>query len=120
MTTLDDTLAHFGIKGMKWGVRRSSTQGGSSSEDHDNAAAAKAKASKGGAKALSNKELQDLVTRINLEQQYSKLVPPSKSTVVLKKGGEIVGNILLGVGKQQASRIANDQATKLIASILKK
>ncbi len=114
--TVDDVLAHFGVRGQKWGVRRRSTQLVGGSEDAMNAHAAKIKAKQGGTKALSNKELQDLVTRMNLEQQFSRLQPPSKGKQVAK----FVADTLAGVGKQQATKFASDQATKLVAQALKK
>ena len=114
-------LEHFGVKGMRWGVKKSeSHSSGGGSEDHNNATAAAGKAKKGGVKSLSNKELQDMITRMNLEQQYVRLAPPSKGAIVLKKGGQFVGEILVGVGKSQASRVLNDQATKLVAKALAK
>jgi 2'-5' RNA ligase len=119
-----DDLYHFGVKGMQWGVRKSSAKAAArasgGSEDHANAAAAKMKAKKGGVKSLSNKELQDMITRMNLEQQYVRLAPPSKGAVILRKGSQVVGEILLGVGKSQATKALNDQATKLIAQAIKK
>lgn len=120
MTTVEDVLEHFGVKGMRWGVRRSQTELHTGSEDHRNAAAAASKAKKGGVKSLSNKELQDMITRMNLEGQYVRLKPPSKGAVILKSGGKFVGEVLLGVGKSQATKLANDHATKLIGSAFKK
>ena len=100
VVTADDVLAHFGVKGMRWGVRRSEkissgpveptakvsrstgvmdtkkTRGGEGFDAHDDAkvtARSKQIAKKSGTQALSTKELQDLVSRMNLEQQYSKL-----------------------------------------------
>lgn len=78
----DDYLAHFGVKGMKWGVTRKSKSSGSSSSgdgkeeassDSAKASASKSRVKKSGTKALNNDELQGLVTRMNLEQQYNKL-----------------------------------------------
>ena len=89
-------LAHYGVKGMRWGVRRSSSkstgpeevtlktvpgkrvtaQGGRrhpASEDARTAAIYKQKARKSTVDSLSNKELQALVNRMNLEQNYSRL-----------------------------------------------
>lgn len=117
---IDDVLSHFGIKGMHWGVKKSSTPMHSPSTDHASATAAKAKAKKGGTKTLSNKELQDLITRMNLEQQYSRLVPPSGKSRLLKAGAKFAGDILIGVGKSQVTKLANDQATQLVGSFLKK
>lgn len=89
-------LAHYGVKGMRWGVRRANntpkgpedivlktapgkrvvTKGGRRqpvSEDAKNAAIYKQKARKSTVDSLSNKELQALVNRMNLEQNYSRL-----------------------------------------------
>lgn len=74
--TLDQVLAHYGVKGMHWGVRGGKgtpTAAHPSSADAQSTDASKAKIQSGGTKALSTKELQELVTRLNLEQQYSKL-----------------------------------------------
>ena len=120
MTTVDEVLAHLGIKGMRWGVRRSRSQIDGGSEDHRNAAAARAKAKKGGVKALSNKELQDLVNRMNLEQQYSRVVPPSRGKRVMTSGAKFAGDVLVSVGKQQVTKIASDHATKVVGQLLKK
>jgi len=75
---VDDFLEHYGVKGMKWGVRRDrpSVPG---SKDHETASALRTKVTAGGTKALSNQELQTLVNRMNLEQQYSRLNPQTKS-----------------------------------------
>lgn len=95
-----DMLAHFGIKGMHWGVRRKRDEQGHvevavskktgqspskievrkgaglpASEDAIKTAVYKRVAAKSGTNALTNKELQDLVNRMNLEQQFSKLQP---------------------------------------------
>lgn len=132
-------LKHFGVKGMKWGVHRS--QGGSGgapqkvtldvvgkklvvkggqgrlpSDDFARAALAKRIVKKSGSRALSNKELQDLVTRMNLEQQFKKLSPPSKR----QKAGKFVAEIVVNVGKQQVTKIASDVASKQVASMLAK
>lgn len=112
MSTND--ITHFGVKGMKWGVRRQAKRQ-ASSDDARNAQDSKVKVKKAkGTHVLSNKELQDLVTRMNLEQQFDKLKPASKSRVV----GKFVADLMLSVGKQQAQKIATDAATKQIAKLL--
>ena len=90
---VEDFLAHYGVKGMKWGVRRSEGSSGSSSkppasEDFQKVTGHKQTIKSGGTKALSNRELQEVVTRMNLEEQYSTLkgkeAQRSKGNVFLK------------------------------------
>jgi len=118
--SFEDFLSHFGIKGMRWGVRRSSSQLHAPSDDHASAQEAKTKAKKSGTKSLSNQELQSLINRMNLEQQYNRIVPPSVGKKVASAGAKFAGDILLSVGRETASKLARDQATKVIASLLKK
>lgn len=103
---VDQFLEHYGIPGMKWGRRRSQeqlaearevtvtvkdgkgvvkTSGGKERPASGDAITAKshrqvAKAST--TDALSNKELQELVTRMNLEQQYARLAGPQQRGMV--------------------------------------
>lgn len=66
-------LEHFGVKGMRWGVRRSRKQLRKEAE----ASGAKA------VKKMSDDDLRQLVNRLNMEQQYSRLTasPPGRSRV---------------------------------------
>lgn len=79
---IEATLAHFGIIGMKWGVRRESSGG---SEDHRRAKELKSR----GIKHLSNAEINDLLKRLQLEKQMRDV-----SVNELKRGEEIVKTIL--------------------------
>lgn len=97
--SLDDVLTHYGVKGMHWGVRRNRSSGSTpTSSDAARAKTHAETAKRHGASALSNKELQDLVTRMNLERQYSTL----KGETQVKKGQKVIKEIL-GLG-----RTAND------------
>jgi hypothetical protein len=87
MKPADQILAHHGVKGMKWGVRKETDTGTGrrhrlpKSEDALKSHAARSKAKTHGRDSLSNEELRALVNRMNLEQQFSTL---NKGTI--KKG----------------------------------
>jgi hypothetical protein len=110
----EDFIEHFGVKGMKWGVKRNRAQL-DASEDHTVARAAKAKVKQGGTKALSNKELQDIITRMNLEQQFSRL-NPSK----VKKTGEVIKTVFsVGRTVNDAISFVNSPAGKIVRDGIK-
>lgn len=127
-------LSHFGIKGMRWGVRRESTstskeptpvsvvtKSGSSkittkggerlpaSEDAKKAAVAYQKLKKSGVSSLDTREMQVLVTRLNLEQQLSKLTEPQKSK--FQKSAENAMNQAMG---KAMSQLANQGVNLLM------
>ena len=112
-TELDDILAHYGIKGMKWGRRSASraptnvsvsktpkgrviTKGGENQPAHPDAVTAKVavqKAKKSGIQSLSNQDLQSLATRLDLEQRVSKLA----SNDLTSAGEKLVNAALAGL-----------------------
>jgi hypothetical protein len=119
MVEVDDTVSHYGVKGMHWGIRKASSgssgptpvtlktkpgkklkaQGGKGHEATDDAmkaAVSRQKAKKSGTQALSNAEMEALVKRMNLEQQYKKLSAGQKSA-----GQKFIEKELLSLGKQE-------------------
>lgn len=79
-------LYHYGIKGMKWGVRRYQNEDGSYtslgkerrrveySDDYKRASELKNR----DPRSLSNKELSELNTRMQLEDNYARLMASGK------------------------------------------
>jgi hypothetical protein len=109
--SVGEVLAHFGVKGMKWGVRRGvGTPRAPSSEDKARAdeLAKKVKVG-GGHHVLSNKELEDLTKRMNLEQQYSRL-----DVSDVKRGEDAVKS---GLGKVKLTLDAIDTGKRVYQTV---
>lgn len=72
MTTVDEFLEHFGVLGMHWGVRKD--RGGVvKRQSVDSKRTQELKARPVG--SLSNKQIQTVNTRLNLEQNFGRLNP---------------------------------------------
>lgn len=84
LAALDNIVEHYGTKGMKWGVRKRRVPKQGPSDDAKTAHRALVKAKTSGPEALTNKELNLLNNRLNLEQNYERLsYSPSKAKQVL-------------------------------------
>lgn len=117
MDTPEAVLEHFGIKGMKWGIRKDKASGPTSS-DAQRAKEAQAIIKKHGVQALDNKDLQHLVTRMNLERQYSTTIAANPGK--LKKGLGVAREVI-GVGKtvQDAYNLVNSPMSKAVGKAIK-
>ena len=105
-----DQLEHFGVKGMRWGVKKSVRTSG----DAATADKLHKKFKAGGTKSLTNKELKQLNERLNLERQFKSLRPDSAQ----RKAGKFVADILLTAGKAEVSKLVLGQAAKHAGKIL--
>ena len=115
---VDNFLEHFGIKGMKWGVRnRSSTSKKSStprkvSPDFKETQALRKKRPS----ELSNKELKTLNERVNLEQNFNRL-NPGKVVDGKKRAEAIIATVGVAV---TVYNMANSPAAKALINIGKR
>lgn len=107
VTSVKEFLAHHGVKGMKWGVRRKS---GPATAEASQKSSAKAQAKKEGIQTLSNKELQDAVNRMNLEQQFKRLSVNEKPVV-----SRFISSTLLEIGKREVTAAAQRKVASTIA-----
>lgn len=123
---VDNILKHYGVRGMKWGVRRKATVGPQEIVVRDSRKKLKTsggrgfpatkdavrvsqigqKGKKSGLKALTNEELQAYSQRLNLEANvkrlnYANSNPAKKFTL----------SILGQTGKNQVGNLANDVAS---------
>ena len=114
------TLRHYGIKGMRWGIRRkdpgtsgvngnSQKKGGPKDKwGRSTKKTANTKYVRGlkSVKTMSDAELKSRVQRIELEKQYNNLV--KKDREALAKGANFVGGILANVVTNVATTYATD------------
>lgn len=101
----DDSLTHFGVKGMRWGVRKKT--------DHK---------PRKHISEMSNDELQAVITRGNLERQYAALQPKSRLSKFGSKfqnkiednlanaASKISLNVMFAVGDFSVSRLKDPES----------
>lgn len=117
----DSELAHFGVRGQKWGVRRSASALAKSTGDADSTDAARARTtqaaikSKGSTSTASDADLQHLVSRINLEKKYTEATAAASSSTVHSKIKTVLD---AGVTMNRALDFARSPAGYLLGSKL--
>lgn len=106
-------LYHWGIKGMKWGVRRyqnadgSLTPAGKKRYAEDDAHEDHGKTSPKSVKSMSDKDLREAINRIRMEREYSQL-----TTREVSAGRKIITGILVESGKEIAKSYVTKYAKK--------
>lgn len=120
MQVYKDELYHWGIKGMKWGVRRYQNKDGTLtsegkkrySQDHEDYTRAHTKKS---VREMSDSELNARINRLQKEQQYERLTAsPSK----LQKAIKIAGATATALGTVTTLYNNGSNAMKLGKSIV--
>lgn len=128
---MDNELYHHGVKGMKWGVRKTPVRSSSGDtrkrksntlslfkKTTRNASVAKSSpAQTKSVKDMSDDELRRKIERVRLEQQYQQLNPPTVS-----RGQKIANRVMNHVivpaaeeaGKQIVKSILTNSANKAL------
>ncbi len=98
-------IAHYGTKGMRWGVRTKRVR---SSESKSTAKLRKKKGFQ-----LTNDELKKVNARLSLEKTYSQLNPSTAS-----KAKKVVGSMAGSMAKQVLSNAVTEAATTYAKKIV--
>ena len=127
---MSNELYHYGVLGMKWGVRRDRSRSGGSrrkrsmSDDAREASAIKKKK----VSQMSNSELKKLNERSRLEQEYSRLNPSAvrKGWKFVAGAAGIMGttlavynnsNRIVQIGKKAGDKLFNAVGNQLLKEL---
>lgn len=118
----NDQLYHWGIKGMKWGVRRSEEQlararGKKTEEVHDDYAKAHTNKS---VKSMSDAELRARNNRLQMEQQYANLTKKTSAgkKAVMAFTATAASLVAIGAAMDNYKRFAErDDVKKVVKKI---
>lgn len=128
--TLDEVLEHYGILGMRWGVRRSDEEIARDNQrrmkkgkkvtvstDAAKVSKARSKEKEKGISSLTNQELEMVNRRLNLETQYDRLTADRPKE--LSTGQKVVRAILPELGNLGAN-VARSEGQRLLIKYLRK
>jgi len=105
VTSVVDFLAHYGVKGMKWGKSKNPA-----SSDSTQKTTTKVKAKRLGVHTVSNADLQAAIRRMQLEQDFKRLSVNEKSVAM-----RWVSSTLLEIGKREVQqRVAKKAASVVV------
>lgn len=101
---VDNYLEHYGKKGMRWGIRKTNVSRASIGTRNYNPS------------KLSNKDLNKVIKRMELEQKYTEL---NKKASIKGKGLDAAKRFLSKNGDKAIGALVTGVATAAVAAFLK-
>lgn len=118
---MSSTLYHFGIKGMKWGIRRYQNKDGSLTAEGRQRYNDDYKRAHTGKKVseMSDAELRTINNRLQMERQYANLTKKtSKGKQIVNQIVGIAGTISTIAGAYQTYKKYGTQAIEAIGDLV--
>lgn len=114
------TIAHFGVRGMKWGVRKATTRGSTPPSKRKPKAEGEGTSTEHrqsmGMHAMSDAELRNAINRIKLQREYAQLTaPPPKEK---SRGRQVVENIIYGSAEAAGKKVLTGALTNVLNNVL--
>ena len=104
----NNELYHYGIKGMKWGIRRTPAQLG------HRPAKTTTSQRKSEMKKMSDTELRNRINRIQMERQYMQLTAPEVSA-----GKKFIKDVMVNAAKQTVTSYVSKYMNKGVEAVIK-
>lgn len=103
--TSDEIIQHFGVKGMKWGIRKDSKTGSGKENVSD----------------ISDNALRERVKRMELEKRYKTLVEEKRleERGPIQKGADEAKNIVAKTAKQTIQQTTQNKTNEVINLVVK-
>jgi hypothetical protein len=100
---MTDELYHYGVKGMKWGIRRTPANLGHKTKAADSEQKRQRKSDLKNRRRLSDKDLDQKIERLKKEKQFKELsesdIAPGRTAVkkfLKSNGGKVLSNAAVG------------------------
>lgn len=117
---VDEHLEHYGIPGMRWGVRRGRNvsaryKGRSKAKSKDDSEPKVKPKTSAKLSSVSDDDLRRMINRMQMEKQFDQLTAPERSA-----GAKFVSDVLTSAGKNVATQYATKYMSQAVEKYVEK